>query len=92
MRTLPKLLCAASLVIAAAQAQEPTFRVDLTSALLCSQAALPALQASTGAIVNTSSLVAIAPAPGAGATTRPKRRSRRSPSTWHSSGVPTGSA
>ena len=29
MRTLPKLLCAASLVLAAAQAQEPTFRVDV---------------------------------------------------------------
>ena len=29
MRTLPKLLCAASLVLAAARAQEPTFRVDV---------------------------------------------------------------
>jgi NAD(P)-dependent dehydrogenase (short-subunit alcohol dehydrogenase family) len=46
---------------------ELTFRVDVTSALLCSQAALPALRESKGAIVNTSSLVAIAPAPGAGA-------------------------
>lgn len=43
------------------------FRVDLDSALWCSRAALDALRASGGAIVNTSSLVAYFPAPGAGA-------------------------
>jgi NAD(P)-dependent dehydrogenase (short-subunit alcohol dehydrogenase family) len=43
------------------------FKVDLDSALFCSQAALPALRASKGCIVNTSSLVAYFPAPGAGA-------------------------
>jgi NAD(P)-dependent dehydrogenase (short-subunit alcohol dehydrogenase family) len=43
------------------------FRVDLDSALFCSQAALPSLRASRGCIVNTSSLVAYFPAPGAGA-------------------------
>jgi NAD(P)-dependent dehydrogenase (short-subunit alcohol dehydrogenase family) len=43
------------------------FRVDLDSALFCSQAALGALRASGGCIVNTSSLVAFFPAPGAGA-------------------------
>ena len=43
------------------------FKVDLDSALFCSQAALGALRASHGCIVNTSSLVAYFPAPGAGA-------------------------
>ncbi|HEV8297961.1 MAG TPA: SDR family oxidoreductase [Acidimicrobiales bacterium] len=43
------------------------FRVDLDSALFCSQAAIAALRASRGSIVNTSSLVAFFPAPGAGA-------------------------
>jgi NAD(P)-dependent dehydrogenase (short-subunit alcohol dehydrogenase family) len=43
------------------------FNVDLDSALFCSQAALGALRASNGCIVNTSSLVAYFPAPGAGA-------------------------
>lgn len=43
------------------------FHVDLDSALWCSRAALDALRASGGAIVNTSSLVAYFPAPGAGA-------------------------
>lgn len=42
-------------------------KVDLDSALFCSQAALAALRASHGCIVNTSSLVAYFPAPGAGA-------------------------
>ena len=41
--------------------------IDLNAALWCSQAAYPALVASHGAIVNTSSLIAVAPAPGAGA-------------------------
>jgi NAD(P)-dependent dehydrogenase (short-subunit alcohol dehydrogenase family) len=43
------------------------FKVDLDSALYCSQAALTALRESNGCIVNTSSLVAYFPAPGAGA-------------------------
>jgi NAD(P)-dependent dehydrogenase (short-subunit alcohol dehydrogenase family) len=43
------------------------FNVDLDSALFCSQVALPALRESRGCIVNTSSLVAYFPAPGAGA-------------------------
>jgi NAD(P)-dependent dehydrogenase (short-subunit alcohol dehydrogenase family) len=43
------------------------FKVDLDSALFCSQAALAELRASQGCIVNTSSLVAYFPAPGAGA-------------------------
>jgi NAD(P)-dependent dehydrogenase (short-subunit alcohol dehydrogenase family) len=43
------------------------FRVDLDSALFCSQAAIPTLRATGGSIVNTSSLVAFFPAPGAGA-------------------------
>jgi NAD(P)-dependent dehydrogenase (short-subunit alcohol dehydrogenase family) len=43
------------------------FKVDLDSALYCSQAALTALRNSRGCIVNTSSLVAYFPAPGAGA-------------------------
>jgi NAD(P)-dependent dehydrogenase (short-subunit alcohol dehydrogenase family) len=43
------------------------FRVDLDSALFCSQAAIGALRQSRGCIVNTSSLVAFFPAPGAGA-------------------------
>jgi glucose 1-dehydrogenase len=42
-------------------------RIDLYAALYCSQAAYPALAESKGAIVNTSSLIAVAPAPGAGA-------------------------
>ena len=41
--------------------------VNLTAAFLCSQRAFPALSADGGAIVNISSLVAIAPPPGAGA-------------------------
>lgn len=44
-----------------------TIALDLDAVLWCSQAALPALESSGGAIVNTSSLVAIAPAPGSGA-------------------------
>ena len=51
----------------AADTWHQVFRVDLDSALWCSQAALDALRASRGAIVNTSSLVAYFPAPGAGA-------------------------
>lgn len=43
------------------------FAVDLDTAFYCSQAALPALRDTKGAIVNTSSLVAFHPAPGAGA-------------------------
>ncbi|HUP76507.1 MAG TPA: SDR family NAD(P)-dependent oxidoreductase [Acidimicrobiales bacterium] len=43
------------------------FEVDLDTAFYCSQVALPALRASRGAIVNTSSLVAFHPAPFAGA-------------------------
>jgi NAD(P)-dependent dehydrogenase (short-subunit alcohol dehydrogenase family) len=43
------------------------FRVDLDSALFCSQAAIATLRANQGCIVNTSSLVAFFPAPGAGA-------------------------
>jgi NAD(P)-dependent dehydrogenase (short-subunit alcohol dehydrogenase family) len=43
------------------------FEVDLDTAFYCSQVALPALRASKGAIVNTSSLVAFHPAPFAGA-------------------------
>jgi NAD(P)-dependent dehydrogenase (short-subunit alcohol dehydrogenase family) len=43
------------------------FTVDVDSALFCSQFALPSLRASRGCIVNTSSLVAYFPAPGAGA-------------------------
>jgi glucose 1-dehydrogenase len=43
------------------------FAVDLDTAFYCSQVALPALRASKGAIVNTSSLVAFHPAPFAGA-------------------------
>ena len=42
-------------------------RIDLNAALFCSQAAYPALVETKGAIVNTSSLIAVAPAPGAGA-------------------------
>lgn len=42
-------------------------RIDCASALYCSQAALPALAAGTGAIVNLSSLCGIHAAPGAGA-------------------------
>jgi NAD(P)-dependent dehydrogenase (short-subunit alcohol dehydrogenase family) len=41
--------------------------VNLTAAFLVSQRALPALSDGGGAIVNTSSLVALAPPPGAGA-------------------------
>ena len=44
-----------------------TVALDLDAVLWCSQAARPALEASGGAIVNTSSLVALAPAPGSGA-------------------------
>jgi len=44
-----------------------TVRVDVSAAFLCSQQAFPALRASGGVIVNTSSLTAVAPAPGAGA-------------------------
>jgi glucose 1-dehydrogenase len=51
----------------AADAWHHVFHVDLDSALWCSQAALGALRESRGAIVNTSSLVAYFPAPGAGA-------------------------
>jgi NAD(P)-dependent dehydrogenase (short-subunit alcohol dehydrogenase family) len=41
-------------------------RVDCSSALFCSQVAHPHLVASGGTIVNTSSLCAVFPAPGAG--------------------------
>jgi NAD(P)-dependent dehydrogenase (short-subunit alcohol dehydrogenase family) len=41
-------------------------RVDCSSALFCSQAAYPHLTATGGPIVNTSSLCAVFPAPGAG--------------------------
>jgi NAD(P)-dependent dehydrogenase (short-subunit alcohol dehydrogenase family) len=44
-----------------------TFKVDVYAGFFCSQAAFPALSASGGAIVNTSSLVAVVPAPFAGA-------------------------
>jgi NAD(P)-dependent dehydrogenase (short-subunit alcohol dehydrogenase family) len=46
---------------------ERVLRVDLMSALYCARAAYDALEASGGAVVNTSSLVALHPAPGAGA-------------------------
>ena len=46
---------------------ELTLQVDLSSAFFCSQRAFPALRDAGGAIVNTSSLTAVAPAPGAGA-------------------------
>lgn len=51
----------------AADTWHHVFRVDLDSALWCSQAALASLRAHGGAIVNTSSLVAYFAAPGAGA-------------------------
>lgn len=44
-----------------------TLAIDLSSAFYVSQAAFPALRAGGGVIVNTSSLTAVAPAPGAGA-------------------------
>jgi NAD(P)-dependent dehydrogenase (short-subunit alcohol dehydrogenase family) len=44
-----------------------TLTTDLSSAFYVSQAAFPALRAAAGVIVNTSSLTAVAPAPGAGA-------------------------
>lgn len=43
------------------------FEVDVDTAFYCSQAALPALRATKGCIVNTSSLVAFHPAPFSGA-------------------------
>lgn len=46
---------------------ELTLKVDLSAAFYCSQQAFPYLCEAHGAIVNTSSLTAIAPAPGAGA-------------------------
>jgi NAD(P)-dependent dehydrogenase (short-subunit alcohol dehydrogenase family) len=46
---------------------DETITVDLSSAFYVSQAAFPHLRANGGAIVNTSSLTALAPAPGAGA-------------------------
>ena len=46
---------------------DATITVDLSSAFYVSQAAFPHLSEHGGAIVNTSSLTAIAPAPGAGA-------------------------
>ena len=46
---------------------DATITVDLSSAFYVSQAAFPHLREHGGAIVNTSSLTAIAPAPGAGA-------------------------
>jgi NAD(P)-dependent dehydrogenase (short-subunit alcohol dehydrogenase family) len=46
---------------------DATIATDLSSAFYVSQAAFPHLQAHGGAIVNTSSLTALAPAPGAGA-------------------------
>src|SRR4051794_20169758 len=42
-------------------------QIDLNAGLYCSQAAHPALAESRGSIVNTSSLIAVQPAPGAGA-------------------------
>jgi NAD(P)-dependent dehydrogenase (short-subunit alcohol dehydrogenase family) len=50
-----------------AESWERTLQVDLSAAFYCSQQAFPWLRDSGGAIVNTSSLTAIAPAPGAGA-------------------------
>ena len=46
---------------------DETIAVDLSSAFYVSQAAFTHLAATGGAIVNTSSLTAVAPAPGAGA-------------------------
>ena len=46
---------------------DATITVDLSSAFYVSQAAFPHLAEHGGAIVNTSSLTALAPAPGAGA-------------------------
>ena len=51
----------------AADTWREVFRIDVDSALWCSQAALASLRNSNGAIVNTSSLVAYFAAPGAGA-------------------------
>jgi NAD(P)-dependent dehydrogenase (short-subunit alcohol dehydrogenase family) len=48
-------------------AWDRTLAIDLSSAFYVSQAAFPALRAAAGVIVNTSSLTAVAPAPGAGA-------------------------
>jgi len=53
------------------------FEVDLDTAFYCSQVALPALRATSGVIVNTSSLVAFHPAPFAGAYNAAKRLSKR---------------
>jgi NAD(P)-dependent dehydrogenase (short-subunit alcohol dehydrogenase family) len=50
-----------------AESWELTLKVDLSAAFYCSQQAFPLLSKAHGAIVNTSSLTAIAPAPGAGA-------------------------
>jgi NAD(P)-dependent dehydrogenase (short-subunit alcohol dehydrogenase family) len=50
-----------------AESWELTLKVDLSAAFYCSQQAFPYLSKARGAIVNTSSLTAIAPAPGAGA-------------------------
>jgi NAD(P)-dependent dehydrogenase (short-subunit alcohol dehydrogenase family) len=50
-----------------AELWELTLRVDLSSAFYCSQRAFASLREARGAIVNTSSLTAVAPAPGAGA-------------------------
>jgi NAD(P)-dependent dehydrogenase (short-subunit alcohol dehydrogenase family) len=50
-----------------AESWELTLKVDLSAAFYCSQQAFPYLSEAQGAIVNTSSLTAIAPAPGAGA-------------------------
>jgi NAD(P)-dependent dehydrogenase (short-subunit alcohol dehydrogenase family) len=44
-----------------------TFRVDVYAAFFVSQAAYPLLAEAGGAIVNTSSLVAVMPVPGSGA-------------------------
>jgi NAD(P)-dependent dehydrogenase (short-subunit alcohol dehydrogenase family) len=45
---------------------DAVMRIDCSSALFCSQAAHPHLVATGGSIVNTSSLCAVFPAPGAG--------------------------
>jgi NAD(P)-dependent dehydrogenase (short-subunit alcohol dehydrogenase family) len=48
------------------EAWDLVMRIDCSSALFCSQAAHEHLKATGGAIVNTSSLCAVFPAPGAG--------------------------
>jgi 3-oxoacyl-[acyl-carrier protein] reductase len=50
-----------------AESWELALKVDLSAAFYCSQQAFAFLRDARGAIVNTSSLTALAPAPGAGA-------------------------